>query len=104
MSTIQIGSDTQDLCGFSESWIAQQINRRRKEGEPVCVRVHIKTTGVDVAVATGGCPAGGGGGRLPTDREREILDDWNAKGLNSADFHVGNLMSFLKQTSRFACG
>ena len=104
MSTIQIGSDTQDLCGFSESWLAQHVDRRRKEGQPVCVTVRIQTSGVSVTLATGDCPRGGGGGRPPNDREREIFEQWNAKGLNSTDFNLGNLMSFLKQASHSVCG
>lgn len=104
MSTIQIGSETQDLCGFSESWVTRQITRRRKEGQPVCVTVHIQTSGVVVTLGTGDCPRGGGASRPPTDKEREIYEEWNAKGLNSADFNLGNLMSFLRQASRTICG
>jgi hypothetical protein len=102
MSTIRIGSETQDLCSFNEGWVAQQIIRRRKNGENVCVQVHIETTGVNVSLATPGCGSGGGG-RPPSPREREIIEDWQSKGLNSADFSPGNLISFLKKIGQSVC-
>jgi hypothetical protein len=102
VSTSQIGSETRDLCSFDESWVTQQIIRRPKEGENACVQVHIETTGVNVSVATPGC-GGGGGGRPPSSREREIIEEWQSRGLNSADFSPGNLVSFLKQIGRSVC-
>ena len=100
MSTVQIGSETQDLSNFDENWVNQQINRRRQDGQNVCVRVSIATSGVNLSLTTPGCGGAGGGGREPNRSEREIVELWNSKKLNSTDFAGGNLIAFLKQIRR----
>lgn len=97
MSKIQIGSSERELSEASESWITQQVRERQHDGQKVCVRVSLKTDGIDMILATPGCGCGGGGGRAPTSRERAIFDLWNERHLNVADWGVGNLIAFLKQ-------
>lgn len=64
MVTIQIGNDASrtlsDPTDVNESWVNQQINRRRQAGEPVCVRVTIKTDSIDFMLSSNGCSAGRG--------------------------------------------
>lgn len=97
--TVRIGGETRNLEEASESWINQQINRRRAEGQNVCAEVSISTSGLNLRLATPGCGSGGGG-RPPTANERAVLDLWSKLGLLSSDFTGGNLVAFLKQLRR----
>jgi hypothetical protein len=98
--TIRIGDEVRSFAEASESWINQQVNRRRTEGQNVCVEVSISTSGLNLRLATPGCGSGGGGGRPPTANERAVLDLWSKLGLLSSDFTGGNLVAFLKQLRR----
>lgn len=61
MITIRIGNDSRRLEDVEESWIAQHVNNRQREGLQVCVEVTIKTPA---------CGPGGAGGRAPKPDER----------------------------------
>ena len=82
-----------------ESWIAQQITRRRAAGERVCATVGIITSYVNVGLSTPGC-AFGGGGRPPNADEARIIDLWAKRGLNDPDFSPGSLIAFLRQLAQ----
>jgi len=96
--TVRIGTDERDMTrDIDEQWIHQQINRRRHDGELVCVRVSIRETDAQVVLATPSCGGAGGGGRAPNATEREIIELWNKRGLNDSTFTGGSLVAFLKQ-------
>jgi hypothetical protein len=98
MITITIGSQSKNLNEAHESWIAQEIQRLRQIDRNVCVRVTINDPGINVTLATPGCTgSGGGGGRAPNEEERNVLNDWRKRGMEDAEFAVGNLIAFLKQ-------
>lgn len=97
MITVRIGINERDLHKASESWINQQINRRREDGQSVCVQVIIREGEINISLSTPDCPGGGGGTRPPSAQEQEIFDLWDKRGLNKDDFHGGNLVAFLKQ-------
>ena len=98
--TIRIGSETRSLADASESWINQQINRRKADGNNICVEVQVRGSGVDLRLATPGCGSGGGGGRSPNSNEQSIFKLWSDRGLNSSDFTGGNLIAFLRQLGK----
>jgi hypothetical protein len=100
MNTISIGNDSRPLDQADPEWITQQVNRRRQDGMPVCVRISINTADLNISFATPTCAASGGGGRQPTVRERGILDLWTKHGLNDQDFSPGNIVAFVKQVLR----
>ena len=100
MVSIRIGSEERKLEEADESWINQQINRRRADREVVCVRVTVRTGSLDLILSTPTCASGGGGGRAPNPQEREVFDLWAKLGLNNSDFSGGNLVAFLKQLRR----
>jgi hypothetical protein len=100
MNTISIGNDSRPLEQADPEWITQQINGRRKDGLPVCVRVSIHTAELNLTYSTPTCASSGGGGRPPTAREREILDLWGKHGLNELDFAPGNVVAFVRQVLR----
>lgn len=96
MITVRIGNEERE-CPVDPSWVNQQIKGRKESGSTPCVRVTIKSDGVDLALASKACGAGGVGGRRATPREQEVLDLWKRHQLDQADFSGGNLVSFLKQ-------
>lgn len=87
------------LKDVGSSWIAGQIDSRKKDGVPVCVRIHIKTDNVNVALATTDCPCSGGSGRMPNRQEQKIFELWKKLHLNNTNFSAGNLIAFLKQVA-----
>ena len=98
MSTIQIGGNQRPLHEAEPQWINQQINARRREGQPVCVQINISGAGANLRLATPTCvSAGGGGGRRPNRLESEIFELWERMGLNESDFPGGKVVAFIKQ-------
>jgi hypothetical protein len=97
---IEIGDSKREFentYDIDESWINQQIIRRKKDRISICVKVYIKNETVDVLLKTPACRSGGGSGREPKPQERKIIDLWNERGLNKENFAGGNLISFFKQ-------
>ena len=102
MITITIGQDVRQLSSPSdieESWINQQINRRRASGQSVCTRVRIQEAGLDLSLATPGC-GGSGGGRPPTHEEQRIIELWRERHLTQSEYTGGDLIAFLRQLFR----
>jgi hypothetical protein len=97
MIRIQIGDAEMDLGNVDESWINQQINRRRGDGLVVCVKVTVKDGDLDMILATPTCGPGGGQARPPRPHEKSVFDLWNQQGLNDANFTGGKLVAFLKK-------
>lgn len=96
---VQIGTSERDINDIEPNWVNEQINRRKKDGVPICVRVAIKQEDINMVLATKDCPGDGGGGRPPNRREKEIFDLWDKLHLNLESFSGGNLIAFLKQIS-----
>lgn len=93
---ITIGSETRDIEDADAAWITQQINRRRNDGQLVCVQVKFNEPSLNLCLATPTC-GGGPGGRAPYPHEREILDLWHELRLDTRDFSAGNVVAFVKQ-------
>jgi len=100
MIRVTIGGSEVDIADASPEWINQQISRRRADGLSVCVRVLIQVDGAKVSLFTPTCAGAAGGGRPPNDRERQIVDLWNQRGLNQTDFSGGGLVAFLRQLQK----
>lgn len=97
MSVISIGADRRPLEEADPQWISQEIQGRRNDGQDVCVVVRIEADGLNVTLSTPACAKGGGGGRVPTQRERAILDLWRELGLDESNFTPGAVIAFLKR-------
>jgi len=80
-----------------EGAIAQQVNRRRDDGVPVCVQVRIEEGDLNMTLSTPECTGGGGAGRAPNPREKRVFDLWEKLGLSSQSFAGGQVVAFLKQ-------
>lgn len=100
MTKIKIGSDERRFEDADEGWINQQITRRRRDGENVCVRVTIHTDVLNMLLCTPTCGGGFGGCRPPNRHEKEVFDLWNQSGLNCDSFTGGGVVSFLKRVRR----
>lgn len=100
MVRIKIGLDERTLDEVSESWIAQQITKRKQSGDKsVCVEVMIREDDLNLRLATPGCPKAGGV-RQANRHEREIINLWKKRGLNDSSFSPGNVIAFLRQLRR----
>lgn len=95
---VKIGMNERDINEMEPNWIPEQIVRRKQDGVPVCVVVKIKSNGLDMSLASGGCPTGGGG-RAPNPQEIQIFDLWEKLHLKEIDISPGNLIAFLKKIS-----
>ena len=102
MIKIRIANEERQIETADVQWVSQQVNRRREEGQPVCVRVIIHEGGLDMILASSNCGnSAGSGGRLPNNQEKKIFDLWDRQGLNRVDFAGGNLVAFLQQLKHF---
>ena len=100
MITVKIGPEERSYNSADESWINQQLNMRRDEGQSVCVRVTIQENGADIMFSTRNCPSSGG---VPKQnwrlREQQASDLWKKCHMNDVNFTGGNFVAFLKQLS-----
>ncbi|MHC4720133.1 MAG: hypothetical protein ACYSYT_06630 [Planctomycetota bacterium] len=96
MVTIKIGTTERNINEADPGWINQQIVRRRKDKQPVCVRVTIHEDSVNMVLTTPDCSAGGGR-RPPNSKENNIIELWDKHRLNTNDFTGGNLVAFIKK-------
>ena len=94
---IIIGSSERNINDIEPNWINDQVNRRKSDDVPICVRVEIQHNDIDIALATADCPRGVGGSRILTQSENEMIDLWNKLHLNDDEFSSGNLVAFIKQ-------
>ena len=86
-----------DVYNIDESWINQQINKRKEDKEKICIRVYIKNEFIDILLTTPTCGEGRSSGRRPNPQEKEIFNLWKIRGLNEEIISGGKLISFLKQ-------
>jgi len=100
MILIKIGDEERQFEAADERWITEQVNRRRIDGVPACVRIVIRQGDLNMTLSTPGCSSSGGAGRQPNSQETAILELWEHRGLNDATFSVGNLVAFLHQLKR----
>lgn len=105
--TIEIGGESKNLADAEPDWITKSVNRQRREGEPVCVRVTIQEDGITLPLVAVGCGSqggfgGGGGGKSaePSRRQKEARIEWTQRGLDQNDIAPGSVVSFVRELSR----
>lgn len=101
MVTVKIGSQEHSLRGADPHWIEQQINGRKRDGEPVTVVVKIDAGDVELCLVSPPPRSGRGGGKPHSKAANEIIALWIQCGMNNTDISAGNLISFLKQLPRY---
>ena len=92
-----IGSNERNLNNIESNWVTEQVNRRKKDGVPVCVKILISHDDINLALATSDCPSTPGRSRKLTGPEQEIVDLWHKLHLHESHFSAGNVVAFLKQ-------
>lgn len=100
MIIVSIGEEQRTLQDATPAWINEQIQRRRADGQSICARVVIHQGGLNMSLATPNCASTQGGGRLPSQSEKELFALWANRGLNDPHFSGGNLVAFLAQLKR----
>ena len=100
MIRIQIGTSERKIQDADSSWINEQIDRRRRDGQSVCVRVQIDDERANMVLTTPSCSGAAGGNRPPNAQESEVFDLWEKRGLNKDDFAPGNIVAFLNELMR----
>jgi hypothetical protein len=99
--TVQIGDTVLDLSAVTQSWLEDQIGRRKRDHQPICVVLRIQEPGLDIKLATQACgSSGGGGGRPPNPREQDIITLWNDRNISAGDFSAGHFYSFIQHLRR----
>ena len=101
MIEIQIGQIKRKENEIDELWINEQVNKRRADGVPICVRIIIKEGIMNFALASSQCQGGSPKSTPPTQQERAILDLWKQCGLDKDDFRGGNVFAFLKRVRKY---
>jgi len=104
MITIRISNTSREFDqtrDIDENWIIEQINRRQRVGDEICVRISIREDPLHMTLSSINCNGGGGGGRPPNKQEEAVFDLWDKVGMDKARFTSGNLLAFLKQLRRF---
>lgn len=97
MVYVKIGSEERRINEAYPRWITQSIVGLRREGLPACIQVRFDEPRLCMVLTTPGCQRGGGGGRPPNTREREVFELWERLGLNDPAFPPGNLIAFLRR-------
>ena len=93
---LKIGADEKEWSSVTEGWIRDQTERRRRDGQSVCIQLIVRGGPVDVVLGTPGC--GSGGGIRPAQGvEIKILEIWREMHLNTTDFSAGNVYAALKR-------
>jgi hypothetical protein len=95
---VRIATTERHLEDCDGIWF-EQIDRRRQDGLPICIRVMIETGLLNMTLSTGGCPSSNVRGRQPNTAEAKIFSLWERLGLNKDDFSARRLIEFLGQVS-----
>lgn len=98
MIKVSIRDFEKELSNVREAWINEQLSRRRREEESVCVQVTIDKPPLRMGLSTPDCTSGGGE-RPPNAQERRIFELWEKHRLNTTGYTGGNLIAFLRQIS-----
>jgi hypothetical protein len=99
MVTIEIGGDPRPIQHADASWIANELGGRQHQNGSVCVSVNVQEPGANFRLITPGCGSGRGTKTL-SPLETEILALWIDHRMNTNDFTVGNLISFVRRLVR----
>ncbi|WP_421773726.1 hypothetical protein [Gracilimonas sp.] len=99
MITITINGESQSNEYITQQWIAEQINNRRKDNQPICVKIHIDTEHANIKLSSRDCPKGDGGGK-PIEkfskRAQQYYKEWTKRDLHDRDINPGLIISFWK--------
>lgn len=91
MISLTINGEPYSFQDITPDWINQQIHHHQANHQPVCVKIFIRQNGLDMILATSGCPDSGGvSARRPNPREQKLFDLWRKFDLDGTHFTGGN--------------
>jgi hypothetical protein len=98
MKTITIGnSEARNTSPIDASWIRDRVRELRSHNTPVCVKVRIKVSPVDIILKTPGCSdTEPNSPRKTWPEEDRLFDLWERRGMKREDFDVDQLIAFVK--------
>ncbi len=70
---VTIGDNQRKLDDANPQWVTEQITRRQRDGASVCVRVTVNKNNINVTLASGDCPPGGGGSKRALTRDESAV-------------------------------
>lgn len=95
MITLKIGTSERRDGNIDAKWIQDQVNSRKRAGEPICVKFHIDGGDVNLRLASRDCnSARGGQPRYFSRKEELIIDNWRQKGFSEKGVSTGMVVSF----------
>ena len=97
MIKIRIDASDRKLEDVTETFIVEQVKRRRKDGISVSIQIIFKDEDVIVALVTPMYPARGRPIRKPTGRQKKVLDFWRKCNLDKENFQYDDLIYFLRK-------
>lgn len=97
---VKVNEMSRPLDGNDPGWFGQQVDRRRRAGESVCVQVSVDTPGLTLRLRTPSCGGPGGAGADFTRAQQCLIDLWIKHGLNNLDFPGQGLVGFLQELPR----
>lgn len=98
-SVIRIGGEERVLEMADAQWVNQSIHRRSHGPPKPCVEISVRTSRLNLRLATACCP-GGVGGRAPTNEETEVLQLWRAYGLADREPDLNQVWPFVSRLRR----
>lgn len=105
MITVKIDTSERQNDAIDARWITQQVNSRRQNGEPFCIRFKINCGDNNLNLTAGDCPAGSGRGikRQFTKMEDHLIDEWRRRGFVEKGIKPGMVVSFWELVKK-TCG
>ena len=94
---LRIGAEEREWSSVTESWIRDQLERRRRDAQSVCVQLIVRGGDINIAFSSPGCGAGGGGVRPLKPAESRILEIWREMHLDTSSFSAGNVYAMLRR-------
>lgn len=98
MISIEVNGENRNWTDVGPNWVTQQITRRRRDGQTVCVRVRVSELGATWSTPT--CGGRGGGGGPVSSEVRHVSELFSQHGLDQDDFSPGSVIAFLRALER----
>ena len=95
MLSVKINEDELHGSDLTQEWITNQISKRRKAQQLICVRVRIQSGDADLVLQTPECAKFGGVARGLTNTESKLVAAWHEFGMQDGAYQIKGLLAFL---------
>lgn len=97
MIKIVINEQPREWDSSLAGWVNGTIKELERDGTPVCVKVSIAYSDINLGLSAGSCPAAASGGRPLNSHERELVKFWNEVGVDETPLNGAKIVSFLNR-------